>query len=79
MLSLGIQPDVIISRSDKNSPQEIKEKVSLFCNVPIQNIIDAVDQDSIYRVPLAMADQNLHNLIISQLRLKAKTIDLSSW
>ncbi|UWD34990.1 CTP synthase [Mycoplasma cottewii] len=79
LLSLGIQPDVIVSRSDKSSPQEIKEKVSLFCNVPTENIIDAVDQDSIYRVPLAMAEQNLHKLVIDQLKLNAKPIDLSSW
>ncbi|KNG79448.1 CTP synthase [Mycoplasma sp. HU2014] len=79
LLSLGIQPDIIISRSDKTPPKEIKEKISLFCNVPIKNIIDAVDQDSIYKVPLAMAEQNLHKLVTDQLNLKSKQIDLSLW
>ncbi|WP_146146874.1 CTP synthase, partial [Mycoplasma mycoides] len=79
MASLGIQPDVIVCRSDSSSPKDIKEKISLFCNVPITNIIDAIDQDSIYRVPLALAKQNLQDIIIEQLQLKAKNIDLSLW
>ncbi|WBX35818.1 CTP synthase [Mycoplasma capricolum] len=79
MASLGIQPDVIVCRSDSNSPKDIKEKISLFCNVPITNIIDAIDQDSIYRVPLALAKQNLQEIIIEQLQLKANAIDLTLW
>ncbi|ATZ18476.1 CTP synthetase [Williamsoniiplasma somnilux] len=80
MLSLGIQPDIIVTRSDKPTGDEIKRKISAFCNVPHQNVIDAIDTDSIYKVPVAMQKQDLHKIVIEQLKLKkAKPVEMSEW
>ncbi|PPE06026.1 CTP synthase [Williamsoniiplasma lucivorax] len=79
LLSLGIQPDIIVTRSDKTTPSEIANKISLFCNVPKENVIQAVDVDSIYEVPLRMGDQNLHKIVIEQLQLKSKPTDMDEW
>ena len=54
LLSLGIQPDIIVTRSEKPAGEEIRKKISLFCNVPKKNVIEAIDVDSIYKVPQKM-------------------------
>ncbi|AVN62652.1 CTP synthetase [Mesoplasma coleopterae] len=79
LLSLGIQPDIIVQRTDKHSSKEIKEKISLFCNIPTSNVIDAIDKESIYEVPLEMYEQNLHGLVLDQLQIKTKKTDMDSW
>ncbi|WP_031542278.1 CTP synthase [Mesoplasma photuris] len=79
LLSLGIQPDVIVARSDKSAPLELRDKISLFCNVPVENVIEAIDMDSIYKIPEAMMKQNLHKIAIDHLNLKTNATDISGW
>lgn len=80
LLSLGIQPDIIVTRSDNHVGMEIKEKISAFCSVPVENVIEAVDVDSIYKVPQKMKDQNLHGVVIEQLKLtKAQPVKMEKW
>ncbi|WP_027063421.1 CTP synthase [Mesoplasma seiffertii] len=79
LLGMGIQPDVIVARSDKRAPAEIKDKISLFCNVPIQNVIEAIDMDSIYKVPAEMKRQDLHKIAIEHLKLKAQETQSTQW
>ncbi|KAF5295830.1 hypothetical protein FQA39_LY13003 [Lamprigera yunnana] len=78
LLSNGIQPDIIVTRSDKFVSPDIKEKISLFCNIKPENVIEAIDKESIYEVPLVMMEQNLHKIVINQLKLDAKKTDMSS-
>ncbi|ATZ16961.1 CTP synthetase [Williamsoniiplasma luminosum] len=79
LLSLGIQPDIIVTRSDKKTPIEIANKISLFCNVPKENVIQAIDVDSIYEVPVMMGQQNLHKIVIDQLKLKSQPTNMQEW
>ncbi|PPE04770.1 CTP synthetase [Entomoplasma ellychniae] len=79
LLSLGIQPDIVVQRTDKPSSGDIKNKISLFCNIPSSHVIDAVDRSSIYEVPIDMFDQNLHEIVIKQLNLKTTKTNLQPW
>lgn len=79
LLSLGIQPDIIVTRSDTPAGVEIQRKISLFCNVVQENVIEAINVDSIYKVPQKMGDQKLHEIVIKQLELKAQKTDMKSW
>ncbi|NGX56026.1 MAG: CTP synthase [Candidatus Anoxychlamydiales bacterium] len=77
---IGIIPDIILCRSENILPNELKEKISLFCNVKKECVKDAVDvQDSIYEVPLEFRKQKLDELICDLLNLKCKPINLSKW
>jgi len=81
LLSLGIQPDVIVTRSDKPIADELRKKIALFCNVPLTNVIQNTDSDSIYKVPLELAEQNFQEIVIDQFSLqnKAKKLNLKPW
>ncbi|WP_026389281.1 CTP synthase [[Acholeplasma] multilocale] len=79
LLSMGIQPDVIVARSDKSAPIELREKISLFCNVPLRNVIEAIDMDSIYKIPRMMMEQDLHKLAIEHLELDANDTSMAGW
>lgn len=77
---IGILPDIIICRSEKSLPAQIKEKISLFCNVPPTSVFDEVDvETSIYEVPLKLREQGVDDHICKQLNLKGKPIDLTDW
>jgi CTP synthase len=80
LLEIGVQPDVLICRTEMPITQEIRRKVALFCNVTPNAVIEALDAQSIYEVPLHMAREKLDRLVLRKLGLKAgaKT-DLSSW
>lgn len=67
---LGLQPDILIVRSAKSLTGKIKEKLSLFCNVEKENIVDAIDVDNIYKIPLHFKKQKLEKLIIKKFKLK---------
>ena len=77
--SRGIQADFIILRADVEIPVEICEKVSLFCDVPLQRVIPAPTLDSIYRVPVEFAKTALASELQKRLGLTVKTPDLSDW
>ena len=77
--SAGIQPDVIVCRSDFAVSQEIKDKVALFCDVEKRAVIPMRTQSSIYQVPLVLEEAGLGDLIIERLCLPAGSRDLSEW
>ena len=78
---IGIQPDILICRSEVSLPQEDREKIGLFCNIDTDSVIEEKDKDfSIYEVPLSLTEHKLDQLIVNKLRIeKAGTIDLSDW
>jgi len=76
---IGIQPDVILCRSDKEISEGIKDKISLFCDVDKEAVISLVTSETIYEVPLLLEDAGLGEFIVSRLRLKAGEINLEEW
>jgi CTP synthase len=78
---IGIAPDVLLCRSEKPLPRELRLKIAGFCNVKESAVISAYDVDTIYEVPLAFYEQGLDELIVTQLGLgeRAAQSDLSSW
>jgi CTP synthase len=79
MLSIGIQPDILLCRSDRAVPREMRSKIALFCNVEEQAVIAARDVASIYEVPLNFAAEGVDTLALKYLRIDAATPDLSKW
>ena len=77
--SIGIQPDIIICRSEIAINDSIKSKISLFCDIEKEAIISAVDAKHLYEVPLKLRDEGLDEIVISMLDLKCEKADLSSW
>lgn len=77
--SIGIQPDILICRSDREIPETEKKKIALFTNVPEKAVISAIDADSIYRIPLLLREQALDDIVIDHLRIDAPKSDLSEW
>ncbi|MEZ6112446.1 MAG: CTP synthase [Pirellulaceae bacterium] len=77
---IGIQPDVLICRCERSISRDDREKIALFCNVPIEAVIEEKDKDfSIYEVPLSLVDNSLDRLIVKKLGLKANSLDLDDW
>ena len=76
---IGIQPDMILCRSDYEIPQSLKDKISLFCDVAKEAVIPLVTAETIYEVPLMLEETGLSSLIINRLGLKAKGVDLTQW
>jgi CTP synthase len=79
LLSIGIQPDLLLCRSDRWLPQDLKKKIALFCNMPESNVISMRDMETIYGVPVALADEGLDNEIVRLLHLDAGERDMSRW
>jgi CTP synthase len=77
--AIGIQPDILLCRTEVPLPQEVKEKIGLFCNVPTRSVIEAIDVPSIYEVPLMFHKGGLDDLVVSMLRLDAGPADLRAW
>ncbi|GAI38373.1 unnamed protein product, partial [marine sediment metagenome] len=76
---IGIQPDIIICRSDYPISEEIKDKISLFCDVDRQAVIPLPTVSTIYEVPLILEEEGLGQLVVDKLGLKAHPTDLSQW
>lgn len=77
---IGIQPDILICRCERELPASDREKIALFCNVPVKAVIEERDTDfSIYEVPLSLVDNGLDDLIVKQLSLSAKTLEMDEW
>lgn len=79
LLEIGVQPDILICRSEHHLSKDLREKIALFCNVEPQAVIAAPDVDSIYEVPLVFADGKLDEIIIDKLNLKCERADLKRW
>ena len=76
---IGIQPDILLCRTEKLLSDDLKRKIALFCNVDKESVITARDVDNIYEVPLALHQESLDNIIINLLHLNTKPPDLSPW
>lgn len=79
LLSIGIQPDVLICRSDKALEQQERAKIALFCNVHIEEVICIQQVDFIYKIPFLLHYQNVDNYICDRFILNCNTVNLSDW
>jgi len=77
--SIGIQPDILVCRSDRPLPEGLKEKISGFCDVPAECVITAQDASSIYEVPLILEQEGLAQQTLELLQLEQRPFDLSQW
>ena len=76
---IGIQPDILIARTEKRLSDEVKEKISLFCNVRKEAVIESRDVESIYQIPLEFKDQILDEIILNHFNLISRSSDLKNW
>jgi CTP synthase len=79
LLSIGIQPDILLCRTDRFLSKDIKSKIALFCNVADEAVITAKDVASVYEVPLVFANENVDTLALRYLHIEAKDRSLSKW
>jgi len=76
---IGIQPDVLLCRTEKQLSKSLKDKIALFCNVDTRSVITAMDVSSIYEVPMSLEKEGLQEIILEKLGMKAKQPDLERW
>ena len=77
---IGIQPDILVCRTERSISREDREKIALFCNVPLEAVIEEKDKDfSIYEVPLSLVEHGLDRLIVKRLHLESEEPDLDDW
>ena len=79
LLSLGIQPDVIVCRCDQPVSREILDKISLFCSIPVENVIPNLNADLLYDVPLMLEREGLADVVVRRLGLICHAPDLTEW
>jgi CTP synthase len=79
LLQIGIQPDIILCRTDRFLPREIKAKVALFCNVKIGAVITAKDVETIYEVPIIFHGEGLDEIIVESLNMWTRRLDITQW
>ncbi len=77
--SIGIQPDIIVCRSERKLSQDIKDKIALFCDIDTQAVIENRDISSIYEVPLALHQEGLDDIVMRKLQLSGQEPDLEEW
>ncbi|WP_114602934.1 CTP synthase [Staphylococcus sp. EZ-P03] len=77
---LGIQPDLIVVRTEYEMTQDLKDKIALFCDIPEENVIECRDAESLYEIPLQLSKQHMDDLVINRLALDAKyETQLDEW
>jgi len=76
---IGIQPDILLCRTEQKLAKNLKQKIALFCNVEVDSVITAMDVKSIYEVPMSLEAEGLPKIILSKLGISAKVPDLESW
>jgi CTP synthase len=77
--SIGIQPDILLCRADRSIPADERRKIALFCNVMPEAVIEALDADSIYKIPGMLHNQMLDEIVCHKLGILARAADLSVW
>ncbi len=77
--AIGIQPDILLCRSERHLPDEVKEKIALFCDVDVAGVVTAKDVPSVYEIPLSFADQGVDETVLRFLHLEAGPRNLSRW
>ncbi|RMG57737.1 MAG: CTP synthase, partial [Deltaproteobacteria bacterium] len=76
---IGIQPDILICRTDRELPRDIKEKIGLFCNVSVESVITAPDVECIYEVPIVFHQEGLDDRVVEKLNIWTRDPELSRW
>ncbi|MBN1449145.1 MAG: CTP synthase [Bacteroidetes bacterium] len=79
LLELGIQPDMLLCRADRPLPRAIKEKIGLFCNVRPELVIEALDVDTIYEVPIEYRKEEFDKKVVNLLHMRPKDADIDRW
>jgi CTP synthase len=79
LLSIGIQPDILLCRTDRHLSREVKSKIALFCNLEDQAVITARDVESVYEVPLTFAQEGVDRLALRYLHIETPEPNLSKW
>lgn len=80
LLESGLQPDILVCRADRKIPNDLKRKIALFCNVNKNAVVESLDAESIYDVPLLMLKEKLDSVVLSKLKLSAKNEpELTNW
>lgn len=77
--SLGIQPNVIVLRSEAPVPQDMKDKIGLFCDIKPEEVIECIDADSLYEIPLNLQAQHLDQIVVDHFQLTTKDADMTDW
>jgi len=79
MLEIGIQPDILLCRSEHKLSKELKAKIGLFCNIETESVIQALDAESIYEVPLNLRAERFDEIVLKKLNIKSVKPNLKSW
>ncbi len=79
LMEIGIQPDVLICRTERALSEDVKRKIALFCNVEFGNVIESVDVPTIYQIPLTFHEQGLDERVMNRLNLTGRQPDLGRW
>ncbi len=79
LLSLGIQPDILLCRTDRMLPEDMRRKIALFTNVPVRAVISAMDVDNIYKIPRLLHEQGLDEIVVEKLHFNTRRADLAEW
>ncbi len=79
LLKIGIQPDILLCRTDRPLPEDLRNKISLFCNVETRAVIPAEDAETIYQVPMKLAAEGLDEIVLEKLNLPPGKRDLTRW
>ncbi|WP_239255112.1 CTP synthase [Listeria ilorinensis] len=77
--SLGIQPNIIVVRTEQPVSQEMKEKIALFCDIKASEVIESRDEDTLYNVPLSLQAQKMDQIVLDHLQLEAPQADMTEW
>lgn len=76
---IGLQPDMIIARTDREISEDVRSKIALFCNVEPSDVIPDLDAETIYEIPLMLEEEKLGTKVLQKMGLKDKPVDLTSW
>ncbi len=77
--SIGIQPDIIVCRTEQALPDDLKKKIALFCNIQPGEVVENLDTKTVYEVPLLLQKQNLDQMVLDKLNLSCKPADMKKW
>ena len=77
--AIGVQPDILLCRSERSLPPDLKEKIALFCDVDVTSVITAKDVDSVYEIPIVFAEQRVDESVLRLLNIPAGVRNLTKW
>jgi len=77
--SIGIQPDIIVCRTEQKLPEDLKKKIALFCNIRPDEVVENLDTKTVYEVPLLLQNQGLDKMVLEKLNLNSKPVDMQEW